>query len=203
MGFLHSEFTDAQKVKYPIKWFAVWGEAYTLCVRLTLFISATYPFSYSIEDKEKTATFRYTQKLFETELESFQKNLTRVAPFLYHELFEFPEWNQAKSMRGQWGKIANFDLTKWYNDIYPIKKHPVPIKLTKSDSEMEAAREQVAKMTRNMWKAFESLRETLLSLEYQQEIFGKGVKIEYGKEGSFNNVMGDFDNWMVTNKNKK
>jgi hypothetical protein len=155
MGFLQRMFTDAQKVKYPLKWFAIWGEAYTLCVRLTLFISATYPFSYSIENKQKTEKFRYTQKLFETELESFQKNLNKVAPFLYHDLFEFTEWGQNKSMRGHWGTRANFDLTDWHNKMCPVVKIPVPVKLAKSDSEMEAARQQVSIMTSSMWKAFE------------------------------------------------
>jgi hypothetical protein len=34
-------------------------------------------------------------------------------------------------------------------------KYPVPVKLAKSDSEMEAARQQMSIMTSSMWKAFE------------------------------------------------
>jgi ariadne-1 len=54
INFISRSFTKEQKIKYPLGWFDIWGEAYTLCIRLTLFISSTYPFSYSIEDEKKT-----------------------------------------------------------------------------------------------------------------------------------------------------
>jgi hypothetical protein len=68
---------------------------------------------------------------------------------------------------------------------------------------MIAARQQVISLTSSMMIAFDSLRETLLSMEYQEQIFGKGKKVEFGKEGFMGQVIGDFDNWMDKGFGKK
>jgi hypothetical protein len=122
---------------------------------------------------------------------------------LYHGLFKFTDVNQGKSMGGKWGKRADFELEDWYNKRHPVHNTPVGIEFTKSDKGMIATREQVISLTSSMMIAFDSLRETLLSMEYQEQIFGKGKKVAFGEEGFLGQVMGDFDNWMSKGLGRK
>jgi hypothetical protein len=140
--------------------------------------------------------------VFETRLESFQKSFSNE-PYLYHALFKFKDTNQAKSMGSKWGKRPDFELDDWYNKRHPLHNADVGIEFTKSDEEMIAAREQVISHTSSMMIAFDSLRETLLSMEYQEQIFGKGKKIAFGEEGFMGKVIGDFDNWLDGEKGGK
>jgi hypothetical protein len=122
---------------------------------------------------------------------------------LYHALFKFTDVNQAKSMGGKWGKRADFELEHWYNNRHKVHHVPVGIEFTKNDQGMIAARQQVISLTSSMMIAFDSLRETLLSMEYQEQIFGKGKKVAFGEEGFLGQVMGDFDNWLDKGIGKK
>jgi hypothetical protein len=137
--------------------------------------------------------------VFESRLESFQRSFTEK-PYLYHALFKFKDVNQGKSMGGKWGKRADFDLDDWYNKLH--RHHNVPIEFDKSEAGMDITREQVMTLVSNMNIAFDSLRETLLSMEYQGQIFGKGKKVAFGEEGFLGEVLGDFDKWLGGDKSK-
>lgn len=103
-------------------------------------------------------------------------------------------------MGGKWGKRADFELEDWYKKRHPLHNTHVGIEFTKSDQGMIAARERVISLTSGMMGAFDSLRETLLSMEYQEQIFGKGKKVAFGEEGFLGQVIGDFDKWMDKEK---
>jgi hypothetical protein len=119
---------------------------------------------------------------------------------LYHALFKFTDILQEKSMLGKWGKRADFELEDWYNKRHPLHQTHVGIEFTKSDEGMIAARERVISLTSSMMGAFDSLRDTLLSMEYQEQIFGKGKKVAFGEEGFMGQVIGDFDKWLDKGK---
>lgn len=94
-------------------------------------------------------------------------------------------------MGGKWGKRADFDLDDWYNKRDPNHKTHVAIEFARNEFAMNNTKEQVKNLVENMMSAFDSLRETLLSMEYQKHIFGKGKK-----------VIGDFDVLMDEEKSK-